>query len=242
MCKKIISFVILFSFLISMSYMFVACDNTCKVSLEKGSVIVLTDVENKDTFTSTIKSNEEKTYNVWLANFYDYNTLKVYANEAQLEITPNNEYNPYIINEESQIVGTITIKNSTADILIKCEVNDKELNLTFALFDSSVTWEKKDILNQLYIDSEKTTTILSLCETNQTLSIFYLTFKEMKGIINVYCNHSLNEYNFQNGFIKNMDFQINQQNELEYFIQTNVFKTTLQSNNIDVIFDVDCIK
>lgn len=218
------------------------CDITCKVSIEQNSDIVLTDLETDDTFTSTIKSSEEKIYNVCLANFYDFITLKIYANDEQLEITENEQYNSYIVNAESKIVGTITIKNPTSNILIRCEVNDKELNLTFALFDNDISQEKKDILNQLYIDFEKTITILFLCENNQTLSVFYLSFKEMNGMINVYCNQSLNGYTFKDGFIKNMEFTINKQNNLEYFIQTNVFQTTLQSNNIDVIFDVNYVE
>lgn len=82
---------------------------------------------------AAIKEGESRTYDVFLHNGYDRDTLKVYADGKELTITPNASYKDEGVEISSgyQVVGSVNITASGKNVDIKFECESKEFALSF---------------------------------------------------------------------------------------------------------------
>ena len=82
---------------------------------------------------SAIKEGESRTYDVYLHNGYNRDTLKVYADGKEISIAPNPDYKEKGVELHSgyQVVGSVTFTAVAKDIDISFECSGKEFDLAF---------------------------------------------------------------------------------------------------------------
>lgn len=82
---------------------------------------------------SALKEGETRTYDVYLHNGYNRDTLKVYADGKEIPIAPNADYkaNGVELHSGYQVVGSVTFTASGKNVDISFECSGKEFGLTF---------------------------------------------------------------------------------------------------------------
>ena len=82
---------------------------------------------------SAIKEGESRTYDVYLHNGYNRDTLKVYADGKEIPIAPNSDFKEKGVELHSgyQVVGSVTFTAVAKDIDISFECSGKEFDLAF---------------------------------------------------------------------------------------------------------------
>lgn len=113
----------------------VACSTTyVNITYDQTDAIATLCDENDMNSQTTLsgESGFSTTLGVVMANYYDPDTLKVYANGEQIAFTKSQSYDANVQSlEESQIVGTISFEKVTEDIKVTFECEEKEITIAF---------------------------------------------------------------------------------------------------------------
>ena len=104
----------------------------CYITAEDNSVAVLCDEDNMDSLTtSSDKSGFSVRLGICMNNYYDADTLKVFANGEPIEFTKNPDYQTDAPFADRQIVGTVFFEKVTADIHVTFECEEKQIQFSF---------------------------------------------------------------------------------------------------------------
>ena len=111
------------------------CSTTyCYITAESDGVAALCDEDNMDSLSS---SSGESGFSVRLGvvmyNYYDADTLKVFANGEPVEFTKNPDYDADAPFTERQIAGTVFFESVREDISVTFECEEKEISFTFGV-------------------------------------------------------------------------------------------------------------
>lgn len=95
------------------------------------NVIQISDVGTPGAITTNVKEGGSITYDVTLGNFYDVDTLKIYANDKEVALTKSSNYAPTETGDGFQVVGTITLSDVKGDIEISSTCEERKIEITF---------------------------------------------------------------------------------------------------------------
>lgn len=135
MKKTLILVLVLAIMLVATICVMVACSTTYVYITYDQTDAIATLCDENDMNSQTTLSGESgfsTTLGVVMANYYDPDTLKVYANGEQIAFTKSQSYDANVQSlEESQIVGTISFEKVTEDIKVTFECEEKEITFAF---------------------------------------------------------------------------------------------------------------
>ena len=137
--------------------------------------------------------NTEVSYDIVLDDSYDADTLKVFANGAEITWTKAGDYNndTVVNNFGEQVVGSFSyVLKANTQFTVECK--EKTLNFKFAIKDNAtLTNEQKTILNDFYFSSEKS--LLEYIENDWSIGITFSEIRERDLLLA--CNKKIGYYN-----------------------------------------------
>ncbi len=145
--KKILNFVLAFCMLIPCAFLLGACGK------EKYTISYDNNFEHFGTFSEAsngqvqlVEEGATVTYEVHLKNYYDRDTLKIYANDKQIAFVKGGEFandtayanRTLSTDANTNFVGTFTLSNIKESTTIRYEVEEQKINLS-TIFDVNDT-------------------------------------------------------------------------------------------------------
>ena len=113
-------------------------------------------------------------------NYYDVNTLKVFADGKEIAFKKNSNYNADAPLNEAQIAGTITVENITKDVKITFACQERELSVRFKVNEENGA-DISTYLKEFKLDDNKTL-YQALLEPTYSYKTTYTEYVENVGI------------------------------------------------------------
>lgn len=133
--KKLTILLLSIALVVVLGVLLVACNNntTYYISTGNDAIAQLCDEDDTSSLTdNNVKAGGSVTLGVTMYNYYNPDTLKVFANGTEVAFTKSANYDNSAILSETQLVGTVTFTNVTADIDVTFECEEKQMTFSFA--------------------------------------------------------------------------------------------------------------
>lgn len=171
MKKKFLTFLFAICLIIPCALIMTACNNGNPPPTDPppggtGSLIVGEGTERDVAFLHADAQNiddmidlQDGRYSVWIADYFDMTTLKVYYDEEQVDLTYCNldGYEQRVLGLDMRKIATFSIPvNQTGDHVVSYTVEEEEITLTFVSPTEGFTEAELEVLSDWYLtDADK---------------------------------------------------------------------------------------
>lgn len=113
--------------------------------------------------TGAVNKGTSVSYDLFLRDDYDINTLKVYANETEIPLQRNSAYSTDVIIDTSnfQKAGKVTVENISCDTVLSVKCSYKKIKFKFVIDSGNdLTGDQRKILSDFSFNGDKTLGLL----------------------------------------------------------------------------------
>lgn len=200
MKKKFFGFMLAFAFILTGAVCLTACGSdpkTYTVKIEEmqsePDYLVLGNDQGSYYYSYEVEKGSNFSQYLYLDGIYDPNTLKIYNGENEVAWTREENSDDDILTVYRVKVGKINLNNIQADTVLKYEAQEKKITFTFNNITSELSDEKKPMLRDFKLESDRSKNLLDLV-TGEEPFTYTTTYSGLNTPINFVCDKPVGYY------------------------------------------------